>query len=74
MVLPGPSSEAIAHTSIEGALGNEAAIVSRYSTWLGLGLGLGLGFRVRVSEAAIVSRYSTARAATLSARSSPAWG
>ena len=48
MVVPGPSSEAIAHTSIEGALGNEAAIVSRYSTWLGLGLGLGLGFRVRV--------------------------
>ena len=44
--MPGPSSEAICHTSIEGALGNEAAIVSR---------------------------YSTARAATLSARSSPGY-
>ena len=44
VVVPGPSSEAICHTSIEGAVG---------------------------SEAAIASLYSTALAATLSARSSP---
>ena len=44
VVVPGPSSEAICHTSIDGAVG---------------------------SEAAIASLYSTALAATLSARSSP---
>ena len=44
VVVPGPSSEAICQTSIEGAVGREAAIASL---------------------------YSTALAATLSARSSP---